>query len=297
MSASNASGGAALVSILTPSFNQAQWLCDNLKSVSCQTYSNIEHVVMDGGSTDQSRAILEAAGISVLWRSEPDDGQADAINKAFSASQGEIIGWLNSDDAYFDCKVVEDVVSLFERRPDVDVVYGHCLQTAENGHAIQVLWAPRYDSELMRAVDIFAQPSVFVRRRVLSDPMLDVSFHFALDYELWLRLDAAGARFARLDRVLSIDRHQLSRKSATIKDVWAADLERLSSMYDTRLGPEGEKIRSSYYMRQRLSGARLIGQVRRSQRELAFTAPEDFASGLWSRQVFTRRGDWPAEYR
>ena len=93
-----------LVSILTPSFNQAAWLGDNLRSVACQTYPDIEHVVMDGGSTDGSVDILRAAGDSIVWRSEPDRGQSDAINKAFSLSHGEIIGWINSDDAYFDCR-------------------------------------------------------------------------------------------------------------------------------------------------------------------------------------------------
>jgi len=85
-----------LVSVLTPSFNQAAWLTDNLGSVAAQTYPAIEHVVMDGGSTDGTLDILKTAGDRVLWRSESDRGQADAINKAFAASSGEIIGWITS---------------------------------------------------------------------------------------------------------------------------------------------------------------------------------------------------------
>ncbi|HEY5484813.1 MAG TPA: glycosyltransferase, partial [Propionibacteriaceae bacterium] len=85
-----------VVSILTPSFNQASFLTDNLRSVACQTYPRVEHIVMDGGSTDDSAVILSDSGSEVTWRSEPDEGQADAVNRAFRESRGEIIGWLNS---------------------------------------------------------------------------------------------------------------------------------------------------------------------------------------------------------
>ncbi|NTU70918.1 MAG: glycosyltransferase [Coriobacteriia bacterium] len=283
-----------LVSVLTPSYNQAQWLADNLRSVACQTYPAIEHVIMDGGSTDGTVGLLEAAGTSVIWRSEPDEGQADAINKAFTASSGEIVGWINSDDAYFDREVIEDVVEFFGANPDVDVVYGHGLQTTADGAAIQVLWSPPFDPELLSAVDFITQPTAFVRRSALSEPMLDRSFHFALDYELWLRLLRGGSRFARIDRFTAIDRHQAQRKSTTIKDVHAADLERLAERYDTRFGSEFEGVRTAWYRRQRLMGATLIGRIRG---DLAFTAPPDAKRGLLRRQAFTRRSNWPAEYR
>jgi glycosyltransferase involved in cell wall biosynthesis len=101
-----------LVSILTPSFNQAAWLRENLRSVSEQTYANIEHVVMDGGSTDDSVEILRRADARVRWRSQNDRGQSHALNLALSASGGEIIGWLNSDDAYFDRSVLSTLSEL-----------------------------------------------------------------------------------------------------------------------------------------------------------------------------------------
>jgi glycosyltransferase involved in cell wall biosynthesis len=91
-----------LVSILTPSFNQGQWLAENLKSVEAQTYERIEHIVADGASTDNSLAILECS--NAAWESRSDEGQSHAINDAFRRSSGEIIGWLNSDDAFFHVK-------------------------------------------------------------------------------------------------------------------------------------------------------------------------------------------------
>jgi len=283
-----------LVSILTPSYNQAQWLQDNLRSVACQTYPRIEHVVMDGGSTDGSVSVLEAAGTGVRWRSEPDHGQAHAINKAYAASTGDIIGWINSDDAYFDCRVIEDVVAYFRAHPRVDVAYGHCVQTASDGRVIQILWAPRFSAELLRTTDVISQPAAFIRRRALGDAMLDESFHFTMDYELWLRLEADGACFARIDRVTAIDRHQPERKSSNILHVHDADRVRLAGLYETRFGPEGERSRSRFYLRQRISGALLISRVRPP---LAFTHSKDLTRGLLRRQLFQRRSRWPAEYR
>jgi len=283
------------VSVLTPSLNQAAWLEENLRSVASQGYRYIEHIVMDGGSTDGTLDLLDAAGDSVVWRSEPDQGQSAAINKAFRASTGEIIGWLNSDDAYFDAGVIEDVVRLFAAHPDVDVVFGHCVQTTGDGHIIQVMWAPEYDPELMRAVDAIAQPSAFIRRSALSDPMLDESFHFAMDYELWLRLEATGHRFKRLDRIVSIDRQHGARKSLTIKDVHDSDLRRLSTMYGLHLDARYDRRRSAYYVRQRLMGALHLQGIRRSG--LTWSAPADFKRGVWRRQLIQRRVDWPEEYR
>jgi hypothetical protein len=284
-----------LVSVLTPSFNQAAWLEDNLRSVAVQTYAPIEHIVIDGGSTNGTVDILKSAGDSVHWTSEPDDGQSDAINKAFRKSTGDIIGWLNSDDAYFDDRVVADVVAHFVAHPEIDVVFGHCVQVTEDGRIIQVLWAPLYDPELMMAVDGIMQPSAFIRRSALSDPMLDVSFHFAMDYELWLRLGAQGRKFERIDRITAIDRHQASRKSSTIKHVNDADLKRLAQMYGLDLSPANDLRRSTYYRSQRIMGAFLLPKIHRNR--IAFTAPEDFKKGAWGRQILSRRSSWPEEYR
>ncbi|PKQ36681.1 MAG: glycosyltransferase [Actinobacteria bacterium HGW-Actinobacteria-1] len=275
------------VSILTPSFNQAEWLAENLRSVALQTYADIEHVVMDGGSTDGSVELLEEAE-GITWRSEPDNGQADAINKAFALSTGDIIGWINSDDAYVDGRVVADIVAFFEKHPGVDVAYGHCLQTAADGAVIQVLWAPRFDARLLGIVDFISQPAVFIRRRVLAEPMLDESFHFTLDYELWLRLASRGAVFARIPRILAVDRHQPERKSLTMLDIHAADSKRLSAMYGAAPAP------TRFYLRQRVCGALLIPSI---PAQLALSAPTDPLAGLWRRQLFSRKSTWPEEYR
>ena len=194
-----------LVSVLTPSYNQARWLAENLGSVACQTYPAIEHLVMDGGSADGSVELLQQTD-GVTWASEPDEGQSHALNKAFAASTGEIVGWLNSDDAFWDCRVVADVVAFFAEHPDVDVVFGHAAHVNEDGLLLHFFRVPPYGTgSLLRRYDYIVQPAVFVRRRVLAETLVDESYHFTMDYELWLRLAASGARFARIDRVLAID--------------------------------------------------------------------------------------------
>ena len=284
---------APLVSILTPSLNQAAWLPDNLRSVACQSYANIEHIVMDGGSTDGSVDILHAAGDAVTWRSEPDAGQSEAINKAFRESKGEIIGWINSDDAYFDCRVIEDVVSYFVAHPDVDVVYGHCAQIAEDGTIIWMIWVPWFMRTVLRVVNFIGQPVAFIRRSALSEPMLDETYPFAMDYELWLRLDRAERRFHRIPRIMAIDRHQQARKGVTMDDVLQSDLGRLATTHG-RGYPAGKRILSwGFYTWRRFMGIFLIPKI---PLDLAFTDVHTSRWALFRRQALSWNKAWPADF-
>lgn len=203
-----------LVSILTPSFNQGRWLRTNLDSVRNQTYPNIEHVVMDGGSTDESLEVLSRAGSSVRWVSEPDRGQSHAINKAYKASSGEYIGWLNSDDAYVDRRSVESAIRVFESFPEVGVVYGHALLVNASDEVVQVMWAPPFLTSLFQYVNGFVQPAAFIRRSVLGDFVVDEHLDFVMDRDLWLRL-AQKTTFRRVNLYTGLDRHQPLRKIHT----------------------------------------------------------------------------------
>lgn len=296
--------GTPLVSILTPSFNQAAWLGDNLRSVTCQTYPRIEHIVMDGGSTDGSVELLQAeadrraadgasASVPLAWRSESDRGQSHAINKAFATSRGDIIGWINSDDAYFDCRVIEDVVAAFEAHPEVDVVYGHLAQVAPDGTIIWLNWVPRFSQRLLNIVNFIGQPVAFIRRSALSDPMLDESFHFTMDYELWLRLARQGSRFRRISRITAVDRHQPDRKGVTIEHVLHSDLERLEQSHG-RGYPPGKRILSwGFYTWRRAMGAALISRI---PEHLAFTDVRTPKRDLLKRQLFSWNKRWPDDF-
>lgn len=222
-----------LVSVLTPSFQQGRFLPDCLRSVALQTYPRIEHVVYDGGSTDGSLEVLAAAEASVRWTSEPDRGQADAVNKAYAASTGEIVGWLNSDDGYFATDTVERVVAAFEEHPDAAVVYGDTAVVDESGlilrHA-RARWSMRRVLPLMSPI---GQPSAFFRRSALGPDELPLraDLQRRLDYELWLRLRSRGARFVHLPRVLAVDRDQPERKVRGTEDLFVAETEGLIREY------------------------------------------------------------------
>lgn len=287
------SGDLPLVSILTPSYNQVAWLPETLRSVACQTYPRIEHIVMDGGSTDGSVDILRAAGDTLRWRSEPDRGQSHAVNKAFAEARGEIIGWINSDDAYFDCRVVEDVVAHFTAHPDVDVVFGHAVQIDEGGTIIWMIWVPWFWRRLLRIVNFIGQPVAFIRRSALTEPMLDESYHFSMDYELWLRLDAAGRRFRRIDRIVAVDRHQRARKGVTMTDVLHGDIGRLAQTHG-RGYPPGKRLLSwGFYAWRRAMGALLIPRI---PEKLAFTDRRTPKRDLFRRQLLSWGKKWPEDW-
>lgn len=279
-----------LVSVLTPSFNQARWLEDNLASVRCQTYPYIEHIVMDGGSTDGSADVLERAGDSVTWRSEPDRGQPHALNKALAASTGEIIGWLNSDDAFFDCDVVADVVDYFERHPDVDVAYGHAARVTEDGRIIYVIWVPPFNRTLLTWMCFFEQPAVFLRRRAIEERFVDESYQFAMDWELWLHLAFEGRRFGRMRRVLSIDRLQAERKMKTWLPVLEENRGRLGETYGVKLPWFYFPLERLEYVASRLGG---IPYVLSMPKRLAFSGEQDDRWTLLKRQAFSRKSRWP----
>lgn len=217
-----------LVSILTPSFNQARWLSDNLRSVDSQTYPKIEHIVMDGGSTDGSVTLLGLeSGPRVIWASEPDRGQSDALNKAFDRSRGEIIGWINSDDAYADTRAVERAVDFFQRFPSVDVIYGDVLEVTASNDVIGVAEAlPAW--RLIRALGVnpVRQPGAFIRRRVIDGRFLEPTLEYVMDHELFFRLFDAGHVFAHTHQIVAINRRAPGRK--TMSHDPSATAERLA---------------------------------------------------------------------
>jgi glycosyltransferase involved in cell wall biosynthesis len=273
-----------LVSVLTPSFNQRPWLVETLGSVANQTYPHVEHIVVDGGSTDGSVDVLSAALPAGSWISEPDGGQSEALNKAFDRSRGEIIGWLNSDDAYFFDDAVESVVDYFRANPGVAVVYGHAALVGETGRLLHVMWMPPYSKSRLWRENFISQPAVFIRRRVLQDGFLDESFHYTMDHELWLRL-AARHSFGRIDKVLAIDRHQAQRKSYQWPAQADEEVLRLAEMYGIpRTVPFEARLRRIGY---RLRGAPTAFGLRQDGK--AFDWSIDSRARLIARQLIVKR--------
>ena len=179
-----------LVSIVTPSFNQAQYLEETIKSVLALDYPRIEYIVVDGGSTDGSVEIIhEYQDKLSWWISEPDEGQTGAINKGFDHASGEIYAWINSDDTYFPHAVSEAVEYLTEN-PEVGMVYGDANFINSQGKFIGQFNAKQTDYKRLRRGGVYIpQQAAFWRGSLWKQVApLDPSFYFAMDYDLWLRL-------------------------------------------------------------------------------------------------------------
>jgi glycosyltransferase involved in cell wall biosynthesis len=202
-----------LVSIITPSYNQAPFLEQTIQSVLEQDYPDIEYIVVDGGSTDNSAEIIKKyADRLAYWISERDSGQAEAINKGFARANGEILAWLNSDD-YYMRSTISVVVKCFEQNPDVVMLYGDMLAVDGEGQTINVLKYKQLSLEDLLCFQIIGQPSVFFRGSALEKTgLLDPSFHFMLDHHLWIRLAQQG-RVLHVPQVWSAARYHPQAKN------------------------------------------------------------------------------------
>jgi GT2 family glycosyltransferase len=202
-----------LVSIITPSYNQASYLEQTIQSVLGQDYPRIEYLVIDGTSTDNSVEIIRRYQDRLAyWVSEKDSGQAEAINKGFARAKGEILAWLNSDDYYLP-NTISAVVRCFEENPDVVMAYGDMLAVDGNGQTINVLKYKQLSLEDLLCSQIIGQPSVFFRHSALEKTgLLDTSFHFMLDHHLWIRLAQQG-RILHVPQVWSAARYHAEAKN------------------------------------------------------------------------------------
>jgi len=182
-----------LISIITPSFNQAHYLEQTIQSVLGQDYPYIEYIVVDGASTDGSVEVIKKyAGKLAWWVSEKDSGQAEAINKGLARAKGEIVAWLNSDDYYLP-SAVSAAMEVFEENPDVVLVYGNMLAVDERGNAFNSLTYKQLSLQDLLCFQIIGQPAVFFRREVLEKTgLLDPTFHFLLDHHIWIRIAQHG---------------------------------------------------------------------------------------------------------
>lgn len=177
-----------IITIVTPSYNQGKYIERTIKSVLAQKITDLEYLIFDGGSTDNTVDILRSFEDSIQWISERDSGQADAVNRGFKKARGEIIGWLNSDDIYY-TNTLHDVIDLFNSNSDIDIVYGMADHIDEQDNFIETYYAREWSYEQLKSVCYICQPAVFFRRSVIDEfGLLNDKLRYCMDYEFWLRI-------------------------------------------------------------------------------------------------------------
>ncbi len=205
------------ISIITPSYNQGQFLEETILSVFNQDYPNLEYFVIDGGSTDKSVEIIQRyASRLTYWESKPDRGQSQAINKGFNMATGELVAWINSDDVL--CPgALNQIAFVWKEDPSVGFIHGKSELIDENGVAMNKSHGGHFDmiDSLTTSKNPVAQPSTFISLKCLKAVgFLDKRLHMSMDWDLWLRL---GARFSNkfIPDVLSQTRHWSMTKTNT----------------------------------------------------------------------------------
>jgi FkbM family methyltransferase len=285
-----APGIAPWISIVTPSYQHRRFIERTILSVLEQGYPAIEYVVQDGASTDGTVEILERYSDRLAsWRSEPDAGQADAINRGFGNTSGEIMGWLNSDDLLLPGALAY-IGRYFAEHPEVDVVYGNRMLIDNDGNQIGSWVLPPHDDLALMLADFVPQETLFWRRRIweASGGRLDPSLGYALDWDLLLRFQAAGARMVRLRRFLGAFRIHDEQKTSAAHPLGEVEMALLRERVFGRpvsISEVNQRLRPylrrhvAHHVRQRLVDRLPLARVTVKTAKLPST-PADAKNGL-----------------
>jgi glycosyltransferase involved in cell wall biosynthesis len=218
-----------LFSLVTPSYNQARYIEKTISSILEQHYPELEYFIEDGASTDDTPQILaKYSDHNIHICSQPDTGQANAINRGFEKSQGEIMAWLNSDDILLPGSLMY-IAKFFVDHPDVDVVYGHRLLINSDGQMIGKWVLPPHNDDFITWGDYIPQETMFWRRSIWekSGAYIDENYQYALDWELILRFREHGAKFVRLPRFIGAFRVYAEQKTSSWTKLGDAEMNKL----------------------------------------------------------------------
>lgn len=217
-----------LISIVTPSYNQADYLEKTMLSVLNQGYPSLEYIVQDGGSSDGSVDLIKKHVHALKhWESKKDNGQSEAINLGFRHATGEIMAYLNSDDLLIE-GTLHYVADYFSKHPEVDVVYGHRIIIDEADYEVGRWILPKHDDKVLSWADFVPQETLFWRRSIWdkAGAQIDENFKFAMDWDLLLRFRDAGAKMVRLPRFLGAFRiHPYQKTSSNMSSVGMQEME------------------------------------------------------------------------
>jgi len=240
-----------LVSIITPSLNQGRFIKETILSIKNQTHPRIEHIIMDGGSTDDTLDIIKRydGTYNMQWTSEPDNGMYEAINKGLRKAQGNILAYLNADDLYFPW-TVSVVADYLVRYPDSDFVYGDLmfldLETGKTGIKLY----PRYARQSLMMGRNLGQPAVFFRRSMLERVgFFDESLKLVADREYWMRAMSKQCRFSKIDEVLAIFRQHGTTQSTVKHPLLVQEGQQVLEKYRTTKQSNGSLFKIIDYLR------------------------------------------------
>lgn len=271
----------AKISVITPSFNQAHFLEATIKSVLAQNYPYLEYLIIDGGSHDGTLDILRRYDDKLNWISEPDNGQAHAINKGFKKSTGDIVAWLNSDDIYLP-HTLSYVADFFEQHPEIDVVYGDYQLIDLQGRILLRKKEIPFDYNiLLYGLDYISQPTTFFRRRIFERAgYLDENLHYGLDWEYWLRIANHGGQFAHLPRYLAATRWHTAAKTLIAPPEMHKEHENILNQYWAK-----HRFRSPQWQKLYRGWLKKIYRVKRQVLKIYLRRTLDFPPGNWVMQT------------
>jgi glycosyltransferase involved in cell wall biosynthesis len=214
------------ISIITPSYNQGCFIEETILSVINQTYSNVEYIVIDGGSKDNTVDIIKKYSSQIdYWVSESDDGQSHAINKGLEVATGDIVTWLNSDDQYFSSNVVSEVNSFFNNYENASACYADNVYVDSVGDILYLRKAPIYFShKILKKWNFIHQPTVFLRKGVIDEVSLRNELNFVMDYDYWLRI-SSKFKFKYLNKIVSASRWHSNCKTIGNSDKAIGELK------------------------------------------------------------------------
>lgn len=251
-----------LVSVITPSYNQGRFIRETIESVLAQDYDNIEYIIIDGGSTDNTLEIVKEYGDRIKFISEKDNGQSDAINKGFKMAHGEIVSWLNSDDIY-EKKCISKVVMEFNKNKNLALVYGDgyildskSIRKAVFEHTQEFdLW------KLTNFWDYIMQPSAFFRMEHLQKVgYLDDKLNYCMDWDLWIKLSNVG-EVKYIHDFLACSREYATTKTSTGGKRRLSEIEKLLQKYSGKSRPLGVYSYKASTLFMSFSGGGVISKV------------------------------------
>ena len=249
-------------SIVTPSYNQGRFLGEAIESVRRQHWADVEHIIVDNCSGDETAALMERHA-DLRWVCEPDDGQSDALNKGFRLATGDIIGWLNADDRYLPGAF--STIATAMNASDADVVYGDTRWIDSQGEVTRLRREIGPSDFLLKYLHVLTIPtaSSFFRRRVTDHELLDETYHYAMDYEYYLRLREHGYSFAHVPEFLADFRFHDQSKSSTSAAVQREEMHRALCDAEPKWAHRPERL-----ARAQLAGLRLMARTVRTTRKL-----------------------------